>query len=247
MIAVLQAYLRALRSFSQPAILWHLLWPTLLAFVLWGVIAWWAWDQVAALVARAFAELAWLHDIALRWEASSWIAALLVNIVLTLLLIPLVYGTALFIVAVFALPLMIDRVGARDYADLERRRGGTLWGSAWNALVAVVLFMLGWIVTLPLWLIPGVGLFLPLLLAAYLNQRAYRYDVLAEHADRQELRALIAREKGNLYLMGLVAGLLAYIPVLNLIAPAYAALAFVHYCLNALRHYRRGETERTLW
>ena len=38
--------------------------------------------------------------------------------------------------------------------------------------------------------------------------------------------------------------LLAYVPVVNLVAPAYAGLAFVHYLLERLRHDRqvRGVT-----
>ena len=34
------------------------------------------------------------------------------------------------------------------------------------------------------------------------------------------------------------AALLAYVPVINLVAPAYAGLAFVHYMLETLRRHR---------
>ncbi len=236
---VLKAYGRALKSLLQPAILWHLVWPTLVAIGFWGVVAWLTWDTVGAGIERLFNEVAWLHWILQRWEASALAAAVVAKLVLGLLLLPLIYGTALFVVAVFALPLMLARVAATDYADLEQRRGGSLAGSAWNALVALVVFLLGWVLTLPLWLVPGLGVALPVLLSAYLNQRAFRYDALAEHADAQELAAVIEAERGQLYLVGIVAGLLVYVPVLNLVAPAYAGLAFIHYCLAALRR-RRG-------
>jgi CysZ protein len=238
MTEVFKAYGRALRSLLQPAILWHLVWPTLLAVVFWGVVAWLSWDSVGAVIERLFAEVTWLNWIMQRWEASALAAAIFVKIVLGLLLLPLVYGTALFIVAVFALPLMLERVSAADYADVEKRHGGSIFGSVWNALVALVVFLVGWIVTLPLWLVPGMAMALPLLLSAYLNQRAFRYDALAAHADPRELRAVIAGERGQLYLVGIVAGLLAYVPLVNLVAPAYAGLAFIHYCLAALRRER---------
>ena len=157
-----------------------------------------------------------------------------------LLLIPLIYGTAMFIVAVFALPLMLERVAAKDYPELEKRNGGTLAGSVGNALVAVLVFLFGWIVTLPLWLIPGMGIVLPVLLAGYLNYRGYSYDALSAHAGADELDGVLARERGGLYLAGVVAGLLAFVPVLNLIAPAYAGLAFIHYGLEALRRARKA-------
>ncbi|MCQ3925610.1 MAG: hypothetical protein DPW12_15885, partial [Rhodocyclaceae bacterium] len=153
---------------------------------------------------------------------------------------PLIYGTAMLIVAVFALPLMLERVAAKDYAELERRNGGTLAGSLGNALLAVIVFLVGWVVTLPLWLIPGMGIVLPVLLSGYLNYRGYSYDALSAHAGADELDAVLARERGGLYLAGIVAGLLAFVPVVNLVAPAYAGLAFIHYCLEALRRGRES-------
>lgn len=236
---VFKAYGRASKSLLKPAILWHLAWPTLLAIVFWGVVAWFTWEPLGAGIQRLFTEVEWLQWIMQRWEASALAATVFAKIVLGLLLVPLVYGTALFIVAVFALPLMLERVAVIDYAELERRRGGSLAGSVWNALAALAVFLVGWVVTLPLWLVPGMGVVLPVLLSAYANQRAFRYDSLAEHADARELRTVIERERGQLYLVGIVAGLLAYVPVVNLVAPAYAGLAFVHYCLEALRRERR--------
>lgn len=239
MTEVLKAYGRALRSLLTPGILWHLLWPTVLAVAFWIAVAWLSWDSVGATVERLFVDVSWLNWILQRWEASALAGAIFVKVVLGLLLIPLIYGTAMLIVAVFALPLMLDRVAAKDYPELERRNGGTLAGGVGNALLAVVVFIFGWVVTLPLWLIPGMGIVLPVLLAGYLNYRGYSYDALSAHAGADELDAVLARERGGLYLAGIVAGLLAFVPVLNLIAPAYAGLAFIHYCLEALRRARK--------
>ncbi|MBL8502833.1 MAG: EI24 domain-containing protein [Rhodocyclaceae bacterium] len=240
MTEVLKAYLRALKSLLTPGILWHLLWPTVLAVAFWIAVAWMSWDSVGAGVERLFLEVSWLNWILQRWEASALAGAIFVKVVLGLLLIPLIYGTAMFIVAVFALPLMLERVAAKDYPELERYNGGTLAGSIGNALVAVLVFLFGWIVTLPLWLIPGMGIVLPVLLAGYLNYRGYSYDALSAHAGADELDGVLARERGGLYLAGVVAGLLAFVPVLNLIAPAYAGLAFIHYGLEALRRARKA-------
>ena len=240
MIEVLKAYGRALKSLLTPGILWHLLWPTVLAVALWIAVAWMSWDTIGAGVERLFNEVGWLNWLQLRWEASALAGAIFVKVVLGLLLIPLIYGTAMLIVAVFALPLMLERVAAKDYAELERRNGGTLAGSLGNALLAVIVFLVGWVVTLPLWLIPGMGIVLPVLLSGYLNYRGYSYDALSAHAGADELDAVLARERGGLYLAGIVAGLLAFVPVVNLVAPAYAGLAFIHYCLGALRRGRES-------
>lgn len=237
---VLTAFGRAVRSIRQPAIFLHLIWPTLVALAIWIVIAWLFWDQFSVWIVRLFQDFPWLQQYISRSEASAAVALVAVKVFLWLLLVPLVYATALLVVATIALPFILERVAGREYADLEQRRGGSVRGSIANASMAALLFLIGGLVTLPLWIIPGMSVVLPLLLSAYLNQRAYRYDALMQHADSTEMQALIAGEKRGLYLVGVGAGLLAYVPFVNILAPAFAGLAFVHYCLEALRRHRRG-------
>lgn len=235
---VLGAFGRALRSLSQPSMFWHLIWPTLAALLLWGVLGWFFWDDASALLLAKFHDWPWLHRMMDSTQFLSVAALATVNIFLALLFVPLVYATALLLVALVALPLMLDRVGAAEYGDLERRNGGSLAGSAGNTLAALGIYLTLLILTLPLWLIPGIGLILTVVLSAYLNQRAYRYDALMQHADGAEMREVVKRERGGLWLVGIVSGMLAYVPLINLVVPAYSGLAFVHYCLGALRRRR---------
>ena len=112
-------------------------------------------------------------------------------------------------------------------------------GSAWNSILAGILFLLALIVSLPFWLIPGVGLLAAVLLTGWLNQRAFGYDALMLHADAEELHRLRRDWRPQMLLLGGGSALLAYVPVINLVAPAYAGLAFVHYLLERLRQDRR--------
>jgi CysZ protein len=82
---------------------------------------------------------------------------------------------------------------------------------------------------------------LPLLWGAWLNQRTFRFDALAEHATRGELQAgLVAREPQPLLAWpGLGTAAVAYVPLVNLLAPAFTALVFVHLGLAALRRRRQ--------
>ncbi len=88
---------------------------------------------------------------------------------------------------------------------------------------------------------PGAIFVLPLFWAAWLNQRAFRFDALAEHALPEERTTLIRRERSSLYLGGLVGALIAHVPFLNLLALAYTAVLFVHLCLGALRDLRNQQ------
>lgn len=235
---VLSAFGRALRSLSRPSMFWHLIWPTMVAIVVWAVLGWFFWADASSALLDLFHRWPWLQKVMDSTQFLSVAALATVHVFLALLFVPLVYATALMLVAIVALPLMLERVGNAEYGDLEKRNGGTMAGSVGNALWALVVYIFAWLATLPLWLIPGLGLLLPVLLSAYLSQRAYRYDALMQHADADEMRTVIARERGGLWMVGILSGLLAYVPVVNLLVPAYSGLAFVHFCLGSLRRQR---------
>jgi len=94
-------------------------------------------------------------------------------------------------------------------------------------------------VTLPLWF-TGIGaVVLPALNSAYLNQRLFRYDALSEHASREEYGEIVRRNRGRLYMLGLILAPLFYVPFVNLAAPVLAGLAFTHFCLAELQRVRR--------
>jgi len=222
---------RAGRDLLRPSLLFHALWPPALAFVLWSAIAWFAWQPAAAWVVAELPDWSWLN----------WLGPWLAHVAVFMVFAPLVYFTALLLVAVFALPRMMALIAAADYPDVMRHgsAAAALWGSIANTLAAGTVFVAGWLLTLPLLLIPGAILVLPLAWAAWLNQRAFRFDALAEHALPAERAAVFRRERGSLYLGGLVGALLAHVPVLNLLSLAYTAVLFVHLCLGGLRELRR--------
>ena len=84
--------------------------------------------------------------------------------------------------------------------------------------------------------------FIPWLLTAWLNQRLFRYDALAEHATADERERIIERAKGRLYGLGMILAALQFVPLVNLLAPIYAALAFAALCLAELAAMRRTQT-----
>jgi uncharacterized protein involved in cysteine biosynthesis len=151
----------------------------------------------------------------------------------------LVYSTAIFLVAVFALPRLINLVAARDYPDLGRHGENVFWGSLGNTLGAGAIFVAGCFVMLPLLLIPGALLVLPLLWGSWLNQRTFRFDALAEHATRTEMQRLASENRGRFYFAGVGTAAVAHVPLVNLLAPALTALVFVHLGLATLRRQRQ--------
>ena len=150
------------------------------------------------------------------------------------------YLLALILAAVVVMPLMLRHLSRNDYSDVAAMGRDSFTAAALNSVAAAVAFAVAWVVTIPLWLIPGFSLLVPLLLMAWLNRRTFAYDALSMHATDDEWRALWPRHKAPLFMLGLTMALLAHIPVVGLLVPALAALSFVHYGLEALRRSRGG-------
>ena len=83
-------------------------------------------------------------------------------------------------------------------------------------------------------------LILPLFWIAWLNRRTFAYDVLSVHASDAEWRELRDKQSLPLLALGVVMAALAHVPFLGLLAPSLSALAYIHFCLEALRRLRGG-------
>lgn len=236
MTAIFFACGRALLSLIRPGILWHLLWPTLLSTAVWLTLGILFIGDLASAGQLFLSGLPWIG----RWFASSSsFASVLLTLMLWVLTLPLIYVSALLLISTIALPLMLERVGSREYPDLERRAGGSQWGSLATSLKAAALFLILLVLSLPLWLIPGAGLVLTVLFSARLNRVCFTYDSLMNHADATELERVPQEHAGQLNTLALIGGVLALVPLVNLLAPAFSGLVFVHFLLEALRRERR--------
>ncbi len=229
---IITALMRATRNLFEPRILAIVLLPMLGSILLWTVLAWIFWDPWTGGIAGALGSTTvagWLQGWGAAWVINS--AAVLVVVIGIL---PALFVTALIITEIIAMPIIVKFVGERYYAGLEREAGGTIVGSVLNAAAGISVFAVLWIVTLPLWL-TGIGAVLaPVLTSAYLNQRMFRYDALAEHASREEFARITRDSRGDLFLLGIVLSLLLYVPLVNLLMPVLSGLAFTHFCLGRL-------------
>ncbi len=234
---VIAALAAAARDLREPRVLALALVPPLVAIAVWIALAWAFADDWARWVAEAIATTPWLTWLS-RWGLASvliWASGIAAFVMLA----PVLLVVAVLATELIAMPVIVPLVGDRDYPRLERRRGGTLAGSAWNAVTSVILFAALWLLSLPLWL-TGIGaLALPALISAHFNQRVFRYDALAEHASAAEYHAVVRAAGGRLYTLGLVLAALYYVPIANFFAPILTALAFTHLCLGELARFRR--------
>ena len=232
---VFEALSRAFRDMFQFQVLWIIVWPILVSALLWLVLGVVFWNTFSVWIASGLTAIGiqtWLEGVEPRWIAYG-----IQGIAHLILFVPLVFVTALVITALFAMAALIRLVANRDYPNLKRKNGGGFIGSVLNALIALAIFVGMWAASIPLWLV-GAGVIIPFVATAYLNQRLFRYDALAEHASREEMHMIFSAQRPKLWGLGLLTGLMQFIPFLNLVAPVLAALAFIHFGLARLSELR---------
>ena len=224
----LSPIVRALPVFFSARVLALVLLPLVAAAVVWLIIVWFAWEPLVA----------WLAQTLFAWSERFGPVAAAVLAAVMFMLAAVV--TALVAIAVLAMPVIVEAVAARDFPDLERRRGGTFAGSLFNALRTVATFLPLWLLALPLLPFPPAYIAVNILLNAWLNRRLLPYDALALHADPVELRTLIHAARGRLFRLGLVIAPLSLVPIVNLFASLFAGIAFTYLCLDELAQMRRA-------
>jgi uncharacterized protein involved in cysteine biosynthesis len=241
-VRIVSAFGRGIASQLTPRMLALLVVPFLVAVGFWILSAWFLWDPVTGwFQTLVFQGDGWMAR-GYRWASqyglsglSTWIP----NLFAFLLLVPIAIATALALIAVLAMPVVIRHLGNRNYPDVARRGSLALGPNLWNVVRSLVVFVVGYLLTMPLWLIPPLALIVPWLWWGWLTARLMRFDSLVEHADAGERERLIRSDRRPYLLLGLGLALLNYIPPLFLVAPVLSALVFAHYSLSRLREQRR--------
>ncbi|WP_050467157.1 EI24 domain-containing protein [Herbaspirillum chlorophenolicum] len=199
----------------------------------------------------------------LNWFGMGTLKTVIVPMLAMWALLPLMILTALVFVGLFTIPAIARHIGARHYPMLELRRGGSWWGSLWTSLWCFAVFVVGWLVTLPVSLIPPLTFVIHPLLWGWLTYRVMAYDTLADYASADERRAVLRLHRWPLLVIGTIAGAMGAAPTLLWLGGAlsviffpllaagaiwlyvlvfvFTGLWFQYYCLEALLRYRSGQ------
>ncbi|HMV00930.1 MAG TPA: EI24 domain-containing protein [Rhodocyclaceae bacterium] len=234
MDSLVLALMRTLASLRDRKIWALILAPAAFSLVLWIALAFWGLG--------VFVDWLLGHPpmtLLVAWGVA-WLAHILAYLGGWMAIFACAYLTASLLAAVLILPLLLKHLANGEYRDVAAMGKDSFVAATVNSVLASVLFVLGWLLTLPLWLVPGLSIVLPLLLMAWFNRRTFAYDALSMHATPAEWTALRRDYRQPLFMLGLTMALLAHVPVIGLFVPALAALAFVHMGLEALRRSRGG-------
>lgn len=264
--AVVRSWGRALVAQFHFRILLLSLMPFLVSLGLWGALMWWGMQDLIDYVQALFVQ----HDgfatagNLLRMTGMLAFKTIIVPLIAMWVLLPFMVITSLLAIGLMAMPVINRHVSGRDYPQLEQRKGGSFFGSVWHSLSSFLIFLILWLLSLPLMLIPPVHFVVQPLLWGWLTYRVMTYDALADHADAQERQILMQLHRTPLLVIGVITGLFGAAPTLLWLGgamsmvffPFFAGLAiwlyvlvfiftglwFQYYCMAALQQHRLSTT-----
>lgn len=262
---VLIAFGRAVLSQLHFRMLMLTVLPFILSVTIWGVLLWLGLPPTIDWLHGYFAtsESAATAAEFLGWFGLGALDTVLIPLIAMWALLPLMILTALVFVGTMAMPIIVRHVSSRHYPELEKRRGGSFWGSLWVSASSFIVFLALWLLTLPLALFPPLTFVIQPALWGWLTYRVMAYDALTEHASSEENREILHAHRWPLLAIGAIAGAMGAAPTMLWLGGAlsviffpvlagaaiwlyvlvfvFSGLWFQHYCLEALATRRSLE------
>jgi CysZ protein len=215
---MIRAFELAVRQLDDPrlrSVIWQSL---LLSLVLQAAIvgvAWWALHSFAAF------DWQWANSL-VRWLGSFAVAAV------ALLLFPASFG---IVISIF-MERIADIVESRNYPQLGKAHGISIWTGLWTGVVFLLAVIALNLVMLPFYLlalfVAGLGALLFYAVNGWLTARIYYEQVALRRMSPAEVKAWRRANAGTLWATGTIIVLLGTIPIVNLIVPVVGTAAMVH-------------------
>jgi hypothetical protein len=236
--------------------------PTIVSLIVWGIILKLTLSHLTL----------WLQSLIGAHDFPGWVLAALsifntylAPLLAMWLMLTILMLTTMALVGTVLMPFITRFVAARDFPELEQKKGGSLMGGIVNTLRCFGLFVLMWLVCLPLAFVPVLGFVLYSILWGWLTYRTMAYDALAEHASLEEMDLIFRQHRWPLLAIGSIACLAGSIPGglwlsgvltvvllpitatvsiwLFLLIFIFAALWFQYYLLAALQALRQAKAK----
>jgi uncharacterized protein involved in cysteine biosynthesis len=211
-----QIVTKSLRDIFSPAVVTFVVKIALLSLVSTLILSWLTWDLLFGVI-NAYAG--WIP-----WE---WLTAAITSLASLLIAYTLFILMVSLFTALMSEKLLIT-LAKKHYPSVPITGSVDIMTSIFVTLKSSALFLLLFILLFPLLFIPVIGQIVMLYLWSILLKSPTVYDVGALFiTDKNKLR--VASKKATLIAM--IGSLFNYIPILNLFAPVFAQILFLHHLL----------------
>jgi len=219
---MLNIILKSLKDILSPSVLGFILKISLVAFVVMVMFFMLFWDQFSHLVASLVSAIPIIGHWGFVQSTSSFLGALIVA-----------YGLIMVVISILTSiysPKLLLKLAKKEYG-IEGRDNSKITKSLYYNIKAGIIFIILLILFLPLLFVPVLGQIIMLLLWAYLIKDPTFYDVSSLFIDDEK------KYKGykSIWIIAIIASLFNYIPLLNIFAPVFAQIMFMHWLLPKIK------------
>lgn len=164
----------------------------------------------------------------LLWVPFEWLQTTIAFIAAPLIAYTLIIVTIAILTSLFSEKLLIN-LAKKHYPEKEAIASPSIMGSISSTLSSTLLFAILYLILFPTFVIPIIGQGIMLYVWSILLKAPTVHDVGGLFiVDKQKLKE--KRKKSNMIAM--LASLFNYIPFLNIFAPIFAQIMFLHHILG---------------
>lgn len=223
---------RSIRDIFNLRIVFLVMVPPVVSALFWIGLVWWNWTLLTTALTDFFMTAEWfkpilkLAPVVLSADTFN-LVNILVSVGMFAFLFPFVLVSSVVAISVLANPVVFAHVLKKHYPQLPPQTA-SFWQSLFNTLKASLGFMILWFLSLPLWLIPGGAIAIPLFLSAFLNKRVYGFDAISELANDKNSRVLAEKLNSKFWIAAFFCSASNFFPLAVFITPVFSALLFIH-------------------
>lgn len=212
---------KSLSDILSPAVLSFILKLGLGSIFFWIVVLWLSWDFYEGLISAYIDKIPFVGHFEWFQTSGAFLAAILVGYMLIII-------TVSILTSLLSEPLLI-RLAKKHYPQAVVVGSPNVTTSVLLSLKAGLVFLLLFLFTFPLIFIPVFGQIWMLWLWSLLIKEPNTYDVGSLFiADKKLLKS----QKKKAWFVAMIASLFNYIPVLNIFAPLFGQILFLHQILG---------------
>jgi len=212
---------KSLSDILSPAVLAFILKIGFGSILLWVLILWSSWDLYSGMIAAYIQKIPFVGN----WEWFQSSGAALAAIIVGYMLIVI---TISILTSLFSEPLLI-KLAQKHYPGKPVVGSPNIATSVYLSIKAGIVFLLLFLFTFPVIFIPIFGQVWMLWLWSILIKEPNTYDVGSLFIDDKKV---LKAQKKKSWLTAMIASLFNYVPILNIFAPLFGQIMFLHQILG---------------
>ncbi len=191
------------------------------SILLWIILLWASWDLYAGLIATYIQKIPFVGSWEWFQSSGAFLTALIVGYMLIII-------TITIFTSLYSEPLLI-KLAKKHYPNVSVVGSPNITTSVILSIKAGLIFLILFLFTFPLIFIPILGQVWMLWLWSILIKEPTAYDVAPLFiADKKKVKEK-TKKSG---IIAMIASLFNYVPVLNIFAPVFAQILFLHNILG---------------